>query len=872
MKADLNLTNRLRFLGRSNSLRMGIVLSFVLAVIVTSFLTSSTATSSNARRTTEDQISNSSGLNEKSVLNRSSFPFPERIKSRFLPMLTPQASSPEEIATFAADCITPKSHFTVGDTVCLKATGTFGSRKIYWIDPDGGVVQVDSATEGTQTISARGNWRGYLVSGDDGTLRVAAAFSVSDPQQPRVDLSVVQSIADGTHTAGGFISYQVVATNQGPDTANDVEVTEQVPNNSTLVSSSQDAGPTFSCNAGTSETSCTIASLAPGASAAFTFVYQINSSTAVGTEILNTAEIASTTEESHPADNTFDLAGNVISGSEGATCTLDCPNNITVTANTTQGGTSGAIVNFGGAEAFGDCGSLSPSIPSGSFFPVGSTTVVVSSSTGGGSCSFVVTVTDDQPPNISCPANVNTHLTDCQPSTIDPGTPSASPNGVEVTGERNDGQPLDAPYPVGTTIITWTATDASARTDTCTQTVTVTSDDNVPPTITAPADVTIATPDGTSGSCGLVVGETELGSPDANDNCTVNVTRSGVPTGNFFPVGTTAITYTATDGSGHTATAVQHVIVSDGTAPIIVAPPDASYVCPNEVPAGNPNQAHGANENLPDGGPPTDNCGVPTITVADFTSGSGSASSPLIISRVFTATDSAGNTATATQTITVIDPTPPTITLNGPDPLVVECHSTLNDPGATANDNCGGNFAATATSNVNSNVVGNYTITYNASDAAGNAATPVVRNVSVVDTTAPTINLNGQTPSLWPANHRYRTFQLADFISSVTDSCDTTLNLSSVVIEQVTSDESENGNGDGNTLSDIIIGSDCKSVQLRAERNGGGDGRVYTIKFRVKDAAGNTSTATVNVLVPADGPGQTPVNSGPQYVVNGSCP
>jgi len=872
MKADLNLTNRLRSLDRWNSLRMGIALSFVLAVIVTSFLTSSTATSSNARRTTEDPISNSLNPNEKpALLNRSSYHPREKTKSHLFPLLTPQSSSPEEIATFGADCVTPKSHFLVGETVCLKATGTFGSRKLYWIDPEGGVIQIDSATEGTRTISARGNWRGYLVSGDDGTLRVASAFSVSDPQEPRVDLSVVQSVADGNHTAGGFISYQVIATNQGPDTANDVELTEQVPNNSTLVSSSQDVGPTFTCNTGTSETTCTIASLAPGASASFTFVYQTDSNTAVGTAISNTAEIESTTEESHPGDNTFELSGNVVSGSQGASCTLDCPNNITVTANTTQGGTSGAIVNFGGAEAFGDCGALSPSIPSGSFFPLGSTTVVISSANGGGSCSFVVTVTDDQPPDISCPANVNVHLTDCQPSTLDPGTPTASPSGVDVTGERNDGQPLDAPYPVGTTIITWTATDASARTDTCSQTITVTSDDNVPPTITAPADVTTTTPDGTSGSCGLVIGETELGSPDANDNCTVNVTRTGVPSGNFFPVGTTTITYTATDGSGHTATAVQHVVVTDGTAPIIVAPPDASYVCPSEVPAGNPNQAHGADENLPNGGPPTDNCGVPLVTVADFTSGSGSATSPLVISRVFTATDSAGNTATATQTITVIDPTPPTITLNGPDPLVVECHSTLNDPGATANDNCSGSFAATATSTVNVNVVGSYTITYNASDAAGNGASPVVRNVTVVDTTAPTINLNGLTPSLWPANHRYRTYQLTDFVSSVTDSCNTTLSLNSVVIEQVTSDESENGNGDGNTLNDIIIGADCKSLQLRAERNGGGDGRVYTIKFRVRDAAGNTSTATVNVLVPAD-PGQAPVNSGPQYVVNGVCP
>ena len=45
--------------------------------------------------------------------------------------------------------------------------------------------------------------------------------------------------------------------------------------------------------------------------------------------------------------------------------------------------------------------------------------------------------------------------------------------------------------------------------------------------------------------------------------------------------------------------------------------------------------------------------------------------------------------------------------------------------------------------------------------------------------------------------------------------------------------------GDGSTLNDIIIAADCKSVQLRSERDGDGDGRVYTITFNVCDASGN---------------------------------
>jgi len=233
--------------------------------------------------------------------------------------------------------------------------------------------------------------------------------------------------------------------------------------------------------------------------------------------------------------------------------------------------------------------------------------------------------------------------------------------------------------------------------------------------------------------------------------------------------------------------------------------------------------------------------------------------------------DGSHTTSTA-RTVNVVDTTPPTITVNGANPMTVECHTSFSDPGATANDGCAGSFAANASGSVNVNVPGPYTITYTASDPSGNPATPQSRTVNVVDTTAPTITLNGQTPSMWSPNHKYDTFSVTDFVTSVTDSCNTSLGISSVVISKVTSDELENSGGDGNTLNDIVIAANCKSVQLRSERDGGGDGRVYTITFRVRDASGNVGTATARVTVPKSQGSGPAIDSGVHYTVNGSCP
>ena len=142
--------------------------------------------------------------------------------------------------------------------------------------------------------------------------------------------------------------------------------------------------------------------------------------------------------------------------------------------------------------------------------------------------------------------------------------------------------------------------------------------------------------------------------------------------------------------------------------------------------------------------------------------------------------------------------------------------------------------------------------------------------ITVNDEQAPDVVTQNHT--LWSPDHTYRTFNVSDLVTSVSDNCDVNVGISSVVIVSVSSDEPDDADADGHTINDIVIGSDCKSVQVRAERKGDSNGRVYVVNLKVTDTGGNVSTATATVSVPNSQNGSVAINSGPSFTVLSSCP
>jgi hypothetical protein len=153
--------------------------------------------------------------------------------------------------------------------------------------------------------------------------------------------------------------------------------------------------------------------------------------------------------------------------------------------------------------------------------------------------------------------------------------------GVKVESQRSDGAALDATYPAGVTTITWTATDAEGEIATATQTITV--EDMEKPVLTAYANKIV------NNDPGLPSALVAVESAHATDNCAGSVaitgTRSdGRALGDAYGVGTTTITWTATDAAGNAASGQQLITVVDAEAPFVVVP--ASFVVNATAPGG----------------------------------------------------------------------------------------------------------------------------------------------------------------------------------------------------------------------------------------------------------------------------------------------
>ena len=131
----------------------------------------------------------------------------------------------------------------------------------------------------------------------------------------------------------------------------------------------------------------------------------------------------------------------------------------------------------------------------------------------------------------------------------------------------------------------------------------------------------------------------------------------------------------------------------------------------------------------------TDNCGEVTIEVSSETI-AGDAAGNYTVVRTFTATDDAGNSTSATQTITVEDTTSPELTI--PADYTSECSDDLILDDASATDNCGEVTIEVSSETIAGDAAGNYTVvrTFTATDDAGNSAS-ATQTITVEDTTSP---------------------------------------------------------------------------------------------------------------------------------------
>jgi len=122
-------------------------------------------------------------------------------------------------------------------------------------------------------------------------------------------------------------------------------------------------------------------------------------------------------------------------------------------------------------------------------------------------------------------------------------------------------------------------------------------------------------------------------------------------------------------------------------------------------------------------------------------------------------------------------------------------------------------------------------------------------DVSVADTTPPTLVLVPDPAILWPPNHKLHEVKV---VVIATDACDPD---PAVILTSLTSSEPDNGMGDGDTAGDIQeanIGTDDRSFMLRAERSGTGSGRTYSAIYNVTDASDNSTNGLAEIVVPHD--------------------
>lgn len=232
--------------------------------------------------------------------------------------------------------------------------------------------------------------------------------------------------------------------------------------------------------------------------------------------------------------------------------------------------------------------------------------------------------------------------------------------------------------------------------------------DNTAPVITAPLNVTV-TPNLGCEAIGVT-----LGTPVTSDNCGVASVTNNAPA--IYPIGTTTVTWTVTDGSGNVSTATQLVTVVDQTAPTAFAPANVTVASNNFC------EATGVDLGLPI---VTDNC-TNNLTISNNAPSTYPLGTTIV---TWTITDAAGNITTVDQSVTVTDETAPVVLLANTT-VILDTDGfaavAFEDLDNGSSDNCGIASVVISQSTFDCSNVGNNLVSVTITDNSGNQSSAQV--------------------------------------------------------------------------------------------------------------------------------------------------